>query len=574
MSQFVQPPSQSHIKAIHSINEDVPPIYVDPSRFQGTCDSVHAYGKIGRIGEGTYGVVYKARHLKSGQIWALKKIRMELETDGLPISSIREIALLRSLHHDNIVRVHDVIVGTELDSIFMVMEFCEYDMAHLMDNFINMGPSPGYKPAHVKCLMLQLLKGLEYLHNNFIIHRDLKLSNLLLTSTGILKIADFGLARKIGYPSHPMTPKVVTLWYRAPELLYGDKNYTTAVDMWSIGCIFGELLKSSPLLPGKVELEQISLIYKFLGPPSLQDWPELADLPYYDTFKPTAQQSSTSQNIQRNSARHHFPNATQSELDLLFWFLTFRPSRRVRVSQALKHTYFKEYPQPCAPYLLPMPHLKEQSYASEPLPPQPPPPPVTSAATRRNGHVYPSASGSAADPTNGNRVPRAIGVHHGDGNTATASTPSQAVATLHSGVLKRASIKIGTGAGLGLSLGLGGRQGNVHAFDLDPAGQSTSKRTSTAAAAAVLLVHGLDDTTAISGTNTTNSLTNGTTSLQSASKVAKLGANANGGIGALLLRSSGDHPPDMAERKRREYDVDYDDYLPLGAPAFKQFRMS
>ncbi|KAF9351545.1 Cyclin-dependent kinase 10 [Mortierella sp. NVP85] len=307
--------------------------------FFGNSRIVDDFEKLNKVGEGTYGVVYRARDKRSNEIVALKRIRMERENDGLPISSLREIKLLKTLRHDNIVLVKDVAVGNDLDQIFLVMEYCEQDMAALMDNI-----KKPYTPAEVKCLMYQLLKGIEYCHDHFVIHRDLKLSNLLLNGHGILKIADFGLARPFGLPSRPMTPKVVTLWYRAPELLFGDQNYTTAVDMWSAGCIFGELLQHAPLLPGKVEKQQVDLMIDLLGTPHEKIWQGFNKLPMSSITLPE----------QRfNNLRKKFPNITDATRSLLSGLLTYDPKKRLTVKQALAHPYFIESPPAKHPSLLP-----------------------------------------------------------------------------------------------------------------------------------------------------------------------------------------------------------------------------
>ncbi|KAF9171712.1 Cyclin-dependent kinase 10 [Mortierella sp. AD011] len=307
--------------------------------FFGNSRVVEDFEKLNKVGEGTYGIVYRARDKKTDEIVALKRIRMERENDGLPISSLREIKLLKTLRHDNIVLVKDVAVGNDLDQIFLVMEYCEQDMAALMDNLRK-----PYSPAEVKCLMYQLLKGIEYCHDHFVVHRDLKLSNLLLNGQGILKIADFGLARSFGLPSRPMTPKVVTLWYRAPELLFGDTNYTTAVDMWSAGCIFGELLKHAPLLPGKVEKQQVDLIIELLGTPHEKIWQGFNKLPMSSIKLPE----------QRfNNLRNKFPNITDAARSLLNGLLTYDPKKRLSVKQALAHPYFFESPPAKHPSLLP-----------------------------------------------------------------------------------------------------------------------------------------------------------------------------------------------------------------------------
>ncbi|XP_064437975.1 cyclin-dependent kinase 10 isoform X6 [Mirounga angustirostris] len=217
----------------------------------GRCRSVKEFEKLNRIGEGTYGIVYRARDTQTDEIVALKKVRMDKEKDGVPISSLREITLLLRLRHPNIVELKEVVVGNHLESIFLVMGYCEQDLASLLENM----PTP-FSEAQVKCIVLQVLRGLQYLHQNFIIHRDLKVSNLLMTDKGCVKTADFGLARAYGIPVKPMTPKVVTLW--------------------AMGCILAELLAHKPLLPGTSEIHQVDLIVQLLGTPSENIWPAAA----------------------------------------------------------------------------------------------------------------------------------------------------------------------------------------------------------------------------------------------------------------------------------------------------------
>uniref|UniRef100_A0A8C4HDN5 mitogen-activated protein kinase n=1 Tax=Dicentrarchus labrax TaxID=13489 RepID=A0A8C4HDN5_DICLA len=243
-------------------------VHLTTSFIFGSCRSVREFEKLNRIGEGTYGIVYRARDTKSDEIVALKKVRMDKEKDGIPISSLREITLLLRLRHPNIVELKEVVVGSQLESLFLVMSYCEQDLASLLENM-----QTPFSEAQVKCIVLQLLRGLEYLHHNFIIHRDLKVSNLLMTDKGCVKIADFGLARMYGIPQQPMTPRVVTLWYRAPELLLGTKTQTTALDMWAVGCILAELLAHKPLLPGTSEIQQVDLIVQLLGTPNENIWP-------------------------------------------------------------------------------------------------------------------------------------------------------------------------------------------------------------------------------------------------------------------------------------------------------------
>ncbi|KAL9558070.1 hypothetical protein MBANPS3_001093 [Mucor bainieri] len=318
------------------------------SPFFGKCRDVEDFEKLNRVGEGTYGVVYRVVDKKTKQIVALKKIRMERETDGMPVSSLREISILKRMRHQNIVNVTDVAVGPRLESIFLVMEYCEQDLGSLLD----MVPTP-YTPSEIKCLMLQLLKGLEYCHSHSIIHRDLKMSNLLLTSSGLLKIADFGLARTLSLPGKAMTPNVVTLWYRAPEVLFGDSYYTTAIDLWSAGCIMGELMQHKPLLPGNTEQAQLDMIVKLLGSPNDKIWPGFDKLPAAKMLVLPKQSFSNIKEV--------FPRYSENTLALLAGLLTYNPRSRFNVKQAMAHPYFQEAPRAQDPSLLPTyPEVRNQ----------------------------------------------------------------------------------------------------------------------------------------------------------------------------------------------------------------------
>ncbi|XP_020371902.1 cyclin-dependent kinase 10 isoform X1 [Rhincodon typus] len=318
----------------------------------GRSRSVKEFVKLNRIGEGTYGIVYRAHDTKSDEIVALKKVRMDKERDGIPISSLREINLLLKLRHPNIVELKEVVVGNHLDSIFLVMGYCEQDLASLLENM----QSP-FSEAQVKCIILQLLKGLRYLHENFIIHRDLKVSNLLMTDKGCVKIADFGLARAYGVPLKPMTPKVVTLWYRAPELLLGTKTQTTAIDMWAVGCILAELLAHKPLLPGSSEIHQIDLIVQLLGTPNENIWPGFSNLPLVGQY--------TLRKQPYNNLKHKFPWLSEAGLRLLNFLFMYDPKKRATAEDSLESSYFKEKPLPCEPELMPtFPHHRNKRAAS------------------------------------------------------------------------------------------------------------------------------------------------------------------------------------------------------------------
>ncbi|EPZ32902.1 kinase-like protein [Rozella allomycis CSF55] len=268
---------------------------------------------------------------------ALKMVRLTNESDGVPLSSLREIMLLCSLNHENIVSVKDVVVGNPLNSIYLVLEYCEYDLAYIMDN-----STKPWNLREIKCLLRQLLRGLDYCHQRKVIHRDIKLSNLLLTTDGVLKIADFGLARLYSDVKLKMTPKVVTLWYRAPELILGEDDYTTAVDLWSTGCVMGEWMKHSPLFPGETEQAQLDMYIDVLGCPNPKIWPEIVDLPYSRLVRFKDQP---------------FPEATEETVNLLMSFLTYNPKKRITAADALDHEFFNEKPYPINRHSLKIPEF-------------------------------------------------------------------------------------------------------------------------------------------------------------------------------------------------------------------------
>ncbi|XP_037109578.1 cyclin-dependent kinase 10 isoform X2 [Syngnathus acus] len=320
----------------------------------GKCRSVRGFEKLNRIGEGTYGIVYRARDTKSDEIVALKKVRMDKEKDGIPISSLREITLLLRLRHPNIVELKEVVVGGHLESLFLVMSYCEQDLASLLENI-----QTPFSEAQVKCIILQLLRGLCYLHHNFIIHRDLKVSNLLMTDKGCVKIADFGLARRYGVPQQPMTPRVVTLWYRAPELLLGSKTQTTALDMWAVGCILAELLAHKPLLPGTSEIQQLDLIVQLLGTPNENIWPGFSNLPLIGQYSLRKQPY--------NNLKNKFTWLSEAGHRLLNLLFMYNPQRRAIAKDCLESSYFKEKPLPCEPDLMPtFPHHRNRRAAYQP----------------------------------------------------------------------------------------------------------------------------------------------------------------------------------------------------------------
>ncbi|KAL9423727.1 hypothetical protein AB3S75_035752 [Citrus x aurantiifolia] len=304
------------------------------------CRSVDEFERLNKIDEGTYGVVYRARDKKTGEIVALKKVKMEKEREGFPLTSLREINILLSFHHPSIVDVKEVVVGSNLDSIFMVMEYMEHDLKGLMETM-----KQPFSQSEVKCLMLQLLEGIKYLHDNWVLHRDLKTSNLLLNNRGELKICDFGLARQYGSPLKPYTHLVVTLWYRAPELLLGSKQYSTAIDMWSLGCIMAELLSKEPLFNGKSEFDQLDKIFKTLGTPNEKIWPGFSKLPGVKVNFIKHQYNLLRKKFPATSFTGS-PVLSDAGFDLLNSLLTYDPDKRITAEAALNHDWFREVPLP------------------------------------------------------------------------------------------------------------------------------------------------------------------------------------------------------------------------------------
>lgn len=283
------------------------------------------YTKLEKIGEGTYGIVYKAKSKKNNEIVAMKKIRLEQEDEGVPSTAIREISLLRELKHDNIVKLMDIVHSEA--KLYLVFEFLDLDLKRYMD---TTGPQ-GLKPQQVKSYLRQLVDGIHFCHAHRILHRDLKPQNLLIDKTGVLKLADFGLARAFGVPLRPYTHEVVTLWYRCPEILLGSRHYSTAVDMWSVGCIFAEMAQGTALFAGDSEIDELFRIFRTLGTPNEDVWPGVKSLPDYKPTFPLWHPQPISTSV---------PNLNKEGIDLLGQMLEYDPACRMSAKQALRHSYF------------------------------------------------------------------------------------------------------------------------------------------------------------------------------------------------------------------------------------------
>ncbi|XP_062159472.1 cell division control protein 2 homolog [Alnus glutinosa] len=286
------------------------------------------YEKVEKIGEGTYGVVYKGRDLSTNETIALKKIRLEQEDEGVPSTAIREISLLKEMQHVNIVKLQDVVHSEK--RLYLVFEYLDLDLKKHMDS----SPDFGKDLRQVKMFLHQILRGIAYCHSHRVLHRDLKPQNLLLDrSANVLKLADFGLARAFGIPVRTFTHEVVTLWYRAPEILLGSRHYSTPVDVWSVGCIFAEMVNQRPLFPGDSEIDELFRIFRVLGTPNEDTWPGVTSLPDYKSAFPKWPSKDLAAVV---------PNLDSAGVDLLSKMLCLDPSRRITARIALEHEYFKD----------------------------------------------------------------------------------------------------------------------------------------------------------------------------------------------------------------------------------------
>ena len=291
-------------------------------------DPLLRYERIQCLGEGTYGVVYKARDTETGQIVALKRIRLDQQDEGIPATAIREIAILKELKHPNIVDLISVI-HTEA-KLTLVFEYVDLDLKKYMDKYGRL------TPFQVKWFMGQLLQGLSYIHNRRVLHRDLKPQNLLVTDTPDkpeLKIADFGLARGAGIPVRSYTHEVVTLWYRCPAVLLGCRKYGASIDIWSVGCIFYEMAEHKPLFPAKNEKEELLKIFKTFGTPTPETWNGYKELPQWSDDFPV---------YPGVSIQELLPDLNEKGRDLFARMMTLDPEKRISARDALKHPYFEK----------------------------------------------------------------------------------------------------------------------------------------------------------------------------------------------------------------------------------------
>lgn len=279
------------------------------------------------LGKGAYGQVYKAYRKSDGEDFALKRMLTADPRHGANPSALREIKALQALHHKNVICMYDVYSADE--HIHMVLEICPLDLDTVIKHRTIF-----LKEQDIRSYFRMTLEGLQYCHNNFVLHRDLKPENLLIGRDGVIRLGDFGLAKS--FPtSGKMTSAVATIWYRAPELLFGAEKYSAAVDVWGAGCIFAEMMLRVPLFQTteESEIQQLQRIFNVLGTPSTENWPDVEALPQYVIFDKRDPLKLRDLIVEQY-------RQPETAYELLSSLLMLDPKRRVSCGDALNSSFF------------------------------------------------------------------------------------------------------------------------------------------------------------------------------------------------------------------------------------------
>eukprot|EP01084_Bolivina_argentea_P239650 402760_1 len=292
-------------------------------------DGMDRYKRLEKLGEGTYGLVYKAQDKVTNRIVAIKKIKLDNNEEGIPATTMREISLLSHLKHPNIIEMNGCLyVNGEL---YLIFEFMTCDLKGYID---SLSLNRYIDTITVKKLTYYLTEGMRFCHAKRILHRDLKPQNILVSDDLKLKIADFGLGREHGLPIGELTHEVVTLWYRPPEILLGKKKYSGACDVWGIGCIMAEMATKVPLFPGDSEIDELFQIYRILGTPNETIWPGISELPEFKPQGPRWKKKDLKKELNNR--------LDKCGIDLLESMLIFPPNKRITCKKILENEWFDE----------------------------------------------------------------------------------------------------------------------------------------------------------------------------------------------------------------------------------------
>uniref|UniRef100_A0A2M4B970 Cyclin-dependent kinase 12 n=1 Tax=Anopheles marajoara TaxID=58244 RepID=A0A2M4B970_9DIPT len=407
------PPRPRILNRRHSRNMSAPMSASGGKDWGERC--VEVFEMLEQIGEGTYGQVYKAKDQMTKELVALKKVRLEHEKEGFPITAVREIKILRQLNHTNIVNLREIVTDKQdalefrkdKGSFYLVFEYMDHDLMGLLESGMV-----DFNEQNNASIMRQLLDGLNYCHKKNFLHRDIKCSNILMNNRGEVKLADFGLARLYNADNRERayTNKVITLWYRPPELLLGEERYGPAIDVWSCGCILGELFLKKPLFQANQELAQLEMISRLCGTPTPAVWPNVIKLPFFNTLKSKKQY--------RRKLREDFVFMPTPALDLLDSMLVLDPERRITAEDALKSNWLKNViPDQLTPPKLPTwqdchelwskkrrRQLREQQEAAQNLPPGKPSGGMTKMVCDGLTSVVPATGGNGCGATSVNMI--------------------------------------------------------------------------------------------------------------------------------------------------------------------------
>jgi len=321
------------------------------------CKESKDYDPIKIVGEGTFGVVYKATYLKNEEkkIVALKKVKISedknLEEQGFPITALREILIMKGLDHKNIIKLEEILYTPPnkdnkfRGSVYLVFQYMEHDFSGIRMS------GHTFSLSEIKYIFYEILNGINYLHKRKIIHRDIKSSNILINNKGEIKIGDYGLARRDSKKTNKRyTFKVVTICYRAPELLLGSRDYGPEIDIWSIGCVFCELLTGNILFKeNNKEKDQLNKIFSICGTPDEKRWPGVTKLPLWGELSQLTNY--------KNCLRENFKDNKLIDdvtFDLIQKLLQLNPKERITAEEALNHPFFKIEPKMSKPIKLPM----------------------------------------------------------------------------------------------------------------------------------------------------------------------------------------------------------------------------